>query len=130
MTIEAGIPTVEPVQSRSERQTGPAGTPSPISDEACAAIAETFRALADPTRLKITYALAERPQCVSELAQLARVSEPAVSQHLRLLRALRIVRGRRAGKQVYYHLADDHVRELLAIGLGHHAEQPATGEER
>jgi len=50
------------------------------------------------------------------------VSEPAVSQHLRLLRALRIVRGRRVGKMVFYSLEDDHVRALLAMALGHRDE--------
>ncbi len=85
-------------------------------------LAETFRALADPTRAKIVHALVATPLCVSDLARLVGVSEPATSQHLRLLRARRIVRGRRAGKLVYYSLEDDHVRELLEIGLGHSTE--------
>ncbi len=93
---------------------------------AIAALAETFRALGDPTRLRIAFALAREPRCVGDLAELASVSEAAASQHLRLLRALRIVRGHRAGKQVYYHLEDDHVRELLTVALGHYAEQPAA----
>lgn len=93
-----------------------------LSDETYVDLAETFRALADSTRAKIVHALADEPLCVCDLAQVVGVSEPAVSQHLRLLRSLRIVRGRRAGKMVYYHLKDEHVRSLLGIALGHRAE--------
>jgi ArsR family transcriptional regulator, lead/cadmium/zinc/bismuth-responsive transcriptional repressor len=86
-------------------------------------IAETFRALADSTRAKIVHVLAERTLCVCDLAQVVGVSEPAVSQHLRLLRALRIVRGRRVGKMVFYSLEDAHVRSLLKMVLGHQQER-------
>ena len=93
-----------------------------LSDEAYVDLAETFRALADSTRAKIVHALSEQSLCVCDLAQVAGVSEPAVSQHLRLLRSLRIVRGRRDGKMVYYSLEDEHVRALLGIALGHRDE--------
>lgn len=96
-----------------------------LSDEAYVELAETFRALADSTRAKIVHALADQPLCVCDLAQVAGVSEPAVSQHLRLLRSLRIVRGRRQGKMVYYHLEDAHVRALLGMALSHRAEVTA-----
>lgn len=86
-------------------------------------MAETFRALADSTRAKIVHALMDQPLCVCDLAQVVGVSEPAVSQHLRLLRTLRIVRGRRMGKMVFYSLEDGHVRSLLAMVLGHQQEQ-------
>lgn len=93
-----------------------------LNDETYVNLAETFRALADSTRAKIVHTLAAQPLCVCDLAQVVGVSEPAVSQHLRVLRALRIVRGRRAGKMVYYHLEDDHVRALLGMALGHQQE--------
>lgn len=93
-----------------------------LTDEAYVDLAETFRALADSTRAKIVHVLADQPLCVGDLAQVVGVSEPAVSQHLRLLRSLRIVRGRRAGKMVYYSLEDDHVRALLGLALGHSQE--------
>lgn len=93
-----------------------------LDDEAYVELAETFRALADSTRAKIVHAIARQPLCVCDLAQVAGVSEPAVSQHLRLLRSLRIVRGRRQGKMVYYSLEDEHVRALLGMALGHRAE--------
>lgn len=100
-----------------------------LDDEAYVEIAETFRALADSTRAKIVHVLAEQPLCVCDLAQVVGVSEPAVSQHLRLLRSLRIVRGSRSGKMVYYRLEDAHVRSLLRMALGHHAEASATTAE-
>lgn len=90
-----------------------------LADEAYVDLAETFRALADSTRAKIVHALVDQTLCVCDLAQVVGVSEPAVSQHLRLLRALRIVRGRREGKMVYYALEDDHVRTLLGLALSH-----------
>jgi ArsR family transcriptional regulator, lead/cadmium/zinc/bismuth-responsive transcriptional repressor len=96
-----------------------------LSDELYVNIAETFRALADSTRAKIVHALMDQTLCVCDLAQVAGVSEPAVSQHLRLLRSLRIVRGRRNGKMVFYSLEDAHVRSLLAMVLGHQQEQSA-----
>ena len=95
-----------------------------LADEAYVDLAETFRALGDSTRAKIVHALSVESLCVSDLAQVTGVSEPAVSQHLRLLRALRIVRGRREGKLVYYSLEDEHVRALLAMALGHREEAP------
>src|ERR1700730_8561599 len=99
-----------------------------LDDAAYVDLAETFRALGDSTRLKIVHALMDQSLCVCDLAQVVGVSEPAVSQHLRLLRNLRIVRGRRSGKMVYYALEDAHVRSLLAIALGHHAEARAGRE--
>lgn len=112
----------------------PAGSVNGLTDSeddtAVAALAAIFRALADPTRLRIVRAIEGEPRCVSDLANLAGVSEPAASQHLRLLRALRVVRGRRAGKQVYYSLEDDHVRELLNVGFGHIAEARPLQEDR
>lgn len=96
-----------------------------LDDETYVDLAETFRALADSTRAKIVHALGDQPLCVCDLAGVVGVSEPAVSQHLRLLRMLRIVRGRRAGKMVYYSLEDEHVRALLALALSHRDDAPA-----
>lgn len=96
-----------------------------LDDDVYVDLAETFRALGDSTRAKIVHVLVEGPLCVCDLAQVVGVSEPAVSQHLRLLRSLRIVRGRREGKMVYYSLEDDHVRALLALAL-HHRDDADT----
>lgn len=96
-----------------------------LGDHVYVGLAETFRALADSTRAKILHTLAAQSLCVCDLARVVGVSEPAVSQHLRLLRALRIVRGERSGRMVYYRLEDDHVRGLLRMALGHHVEAAA-----
>ena len=98
-----------------------------LRDEQYAALAETFRALADSSRAKIIHSLAEQELCVCDLAMVVGMSEPAVSQHLRVLRHLRIVRSRRDGKVVYYSLDDTHVRVLLNVSLKHlgHGEEAA-----
>jgi DNA-binding transcriptional ArsR family regulator len=101
-----------------------------LPDESYGDLAETFRVLADSTRAKIVHLLADQPMCVCDLAQAIGVSDPAVSQHLRLLRSLRIVRGRREGKNVFYTLEDAHVRSLLAMALDHNAETGAAQAER
>jgi DNA-binding transcriptional ArsR family regulator len=88
-------------------------------------LAETFRALGDPTRAKILHALLSGELCVCDLAALARISESAVSQHLRVLRSLRVVRNRKAGRVVYYSLEDACIRALLSVALTH-LDDPAA----
>jgi ArsR family transcriptional regulator len=78
-----------------------------------AALAETFRVLGDPTRVRILDALASGELCVCDIAALAGISESAVSHQLRLLRGMRLVRPRRAGRQVFYSVDDQHILELL-----------------
>ena len=89
------------------------------------AIARTtaiFSALADPTRLRIIEALAREQLCVCDLASLAGVSQSGVSHQLRILRDRGLVAYRREGNRAVYRLADDHVRDLLAIGIEHAGE--------
>lgn len=86
------------------------------------ALAETFKALGDPTRLRMLTALAEAELCVCDLASLVGISESAASHQLRLLRTLRLVRSRRDGRMVHYRLDDDHIVGLLAQGLDHVTE--------
>ena len=88
-------------------------------DELYADLAETFRALGDASRAKILHALLTGELCVCDLAALVGITESAVSQHLRVLRGLRIVRPRKAGRVVYYSLEDACIRALLTIGLTH-----------
>lgn len=87
------------------------------------ALAETFRILGDPTRLRIVDALAEGELCVCDIAEHVGMSESAVSHQLRLLRAQRIVRGRREGRCVYYTLDDQHILDLFQQGLRHVTEE-------
>src|SRR5690554_4630628 len=87
--------------------------PQLVAPEAAAALAATFAVLGDPTRVRLLDALAQRELCVCELAGLVGLTESAVSHQLRLLRSLRLVRSRRAGRMVYYQLDDGHIRTLL-----------------
>jgi ArsR family transcriptional regulator len=83
------------------------------------ALAETFRALGDPTRVRILDALSHGELCVCDLAAVLALSQSAVSHQLRLLRGLRLVRARRSGRMVFYALDDRHVTDLLGQGLKH-----------
>jgi ArsR family transcriptional regulator, lead/cadmium/zinc/bismuth-responsive transcriptional repressor len=83
------------------------------------ALAETFRVLGDPTRVRILDALAPGELCVCDVAALVGISESAVSHQLRLLRGMRLVRPRRAGRLVYYAVDDHHILELLKQALTH-----------
>ena len=82
-------------------------------------LAAIFSVLADPTRVRIVAALAERELCVCDLANLVGLRQSTVSHQLRLLRALRIVRFRKEGRVAYYTLDDQHVAALLMQGLDH-----------
>ena len=77
------------------------------------AVAEVFKLLGDPTRVRLVDALSHGERCVCDLATLVQLSESAVSHQLRLLRAARLVRVRRAGRLAYYSLDDHHVVGLL-----------------
>jgi len=90
------------------------------------AVAATFATLADPTRLRLLHALSVRELCVCDLALVLGIKQPAVSQHLRLLRALGIVSFRKEGRVAYYALADTHVATLLAQGIAHLDCTPTT----
>jgi DNA-binding transcriptional ArsR family regulator len=81
--------------------------------------AESFRLLADPTRIKVLWALLQGESNVACLAELAGAAPAAVSQHLAKLRLAGLVKGRREGTFVYYSAADEHVRRLLAQALFH-----------
>ena len=76
-------------------------------------VAEVFKLLGDPTRVKLLDALTLGERCVCDLAALVVLSESAVSHQLRLLRGARLVRVRRAGRLAYYSLDDHHVIGLL-----------------
>ena len=82
-------------------------------------LADIFKALSDPNRLKIVIALATCELCVCDLAAVCGSSESAVSHQLRILRNLKIVRYRREGKIVFYRLDDDHVNSLINQSLEH-----------
>lgn len=85
-------------------------------------VAETLRALGDPTRLRLVDALSHHELCVCDLAAVVGASQSAVSHSLRILRQMRIVRYRREGRIAYYCLADSHIGEFLRVCFSHVAE--------
>ena len=84
-----------------------------LTGEAVDALAEVFKLLGDPTRVRILDALTHGERCVCDLASLVGLSESAISHQLRLLRSSRLVRVRRAGRLAFYSLDDHHVVGLL-----------------
>ena len=90
------------------------------------ALADTFRVLGDPTRVRIIDALSAGELCVCDIASLVGISESAASHQLRLLRGMRLVRPRRAGRLVYYAVDDQHILELLTQAATHVEELVAA----
>lgn len=82
-------------------------------------LAGLFKALADPSRLKILMALAKEEMCVCDLAAFLDISESAVSHQLRLLRQLGLVENRREGPVLYYNLSDNRAAGLIAFAREH-----------
>ncbi len=89
------------------------------ASETMQALAETFKALSDPSRTRILFALSRAELCVCDLAELLDLSVSAVSHQLRHLRELKLVKYRREGKMAYYSLDDGHVKTLFKQGLAH-----------
>ena len=97
-----------------------------LPDDAYAVMAESFRALGDTNRVRIVHALLQQELCVCDVAAVVGISESATSQHLRVLRNLRVVRSRRNGKMVYYSVDDDHIRVLMGVCLRHLGHEGGT----
>jgi ArsR family transcriptional regulator len=89
------------------------------SEEALTGLSEFFNLFSDKTRVGILWALSQSEMCVCELSMLLKMKQPAISQHLKSLRQMRIVRTRREGKAIYYALDDEHIRTVLDFGLQH-----------
>ena len=86
-------------------------------------LSELFKALGEPTRVKILWALSLHEMCVCELAESLEMTQSAVSHQLRLLKNAKLVRARREGRSMYYCLADAHVSLLFSQGLEHVQEK-------
>lgn len=86
-------------------------------------LAPMFKALADPARLKIAYALmTEGELCVCDLAHVLDATVASASHHLRLMKSLGLAKSRKEGKLVFYSLKDEHVRQILDTAMEHHTE--------
>jgi DNA-binding transcriptional ArsR family regulator len=90
-----------------------------VDERSALEMADLFKTLGDPTRVKLIHALVQSELCVHELTQVLDMGQSAVSHQLRFLRNLRIVKRRKAGKIVYYSLDDDHVVQLFIQTLQH-----------
>ncbi|MCD7866160.1 MAG: metalloregulator ArsR/SmtB family transcription factor [Clostridiales bacterium] len=82
-------------------------------------LAELFKIFSDSTRIRILFVLFEAEVCVCDLADMLNMTQSAVSHQLRILKQSKLVKNRREGKSVFYSLADDHVRTIIAQGLDH-----------
>ena len=85
-------------------------------------MSETFKVLGDITRLKICLVLAHQELCVGDIADLLHLSDSAVSHQLRMMKTMRLVKYRREGKMSYYTLDDEHIEDLIRLGVKHVSE--------
>ncbi|MCL5291859.1 MAG: metalloregulator ArsR/SmtB family transcription factor [Actinobacteria bacterium] len=99
-----------------------------VSNEIARRLAETFKVLGDPTRIKIISALYEGELCVCDISAVVSLSQSAVSHQLGALRRERLVRRRRDGQKIFYSLDDEHIKRLLSECLDHVAEEESLVE--
>ena len=92
---------------------------SVLADRTVAGLADTFRVLGDPTRVRILHALSLGELCVCDIAAIVSISESAASHQLRLLRGMRLVRARRDGRHMFYAVDDQHILDLMKQALTH-----------
>ena len=92
-------------------------------DEALLKLAELFKILGDPTRLKIVELLLENEMCVNHIAETMGMGQSAISHQLRVLRQARLVTYRKEGKTAFYSLNDNHVEGLVRMGMEHVSHQ-------
>ncbi len=91
----------------------------PLDESTAANLAQTFKALSDPTRVRMIAALAQGEMCVHDLVHALEMTQSAISHQLAKLRDMRLVRSTREGRHIYYTLDDDHIRDLFRLGLDH-----------
>lgn len=89
------------------------------TEDVVLSLAELFKALGDPTRVKILSCLQMSDMCVGEIADKLGMSTSAISHQLRVLKAIKLVKGTKEGKEVRYSLDDDHVTLIMQCGLTH-----------
>ncbi|HEY2221983.1 metalloregulator ArsR/SmtB family transcription factor [Actinomycetospora sp.] len=102
----------------------PADAPAPPPTDTLTAAGELLRALAAPVRIAVVLQLRSSPRCVHELVDALGVTQPLISQHLRVLKAAGVVRGERRGREVVYRLVDDHLAHIVVDAV-EHAEEDA-----
>ncbi len=105
-----------------EQATPRAARLASLDDDTVSQLAEMFRLMGDPTRLRVILSCLPGPSPVGDMARRLGLSSSLVSHHLRLLRAARVMRGQRRGKHVHYGLADQHISRVLLDMLDHVVE--------
>lgn len=115
--------TVQQCQEKCANETKVKNVKKQINEAMTNDVAKIYRALSDPTRLKIAQALNVAEElCVHDVATITESTVATASHHLRLLRDLGLAKFRKEGKLVYYSLDDDHVRQLIDIAFTHQKE--------
>jgi ArsR family transcriptional regulator, lead/cadmium/zinc/bismuth-responsive transcriptional repressor len=94
-------------------------SPTPLDEHLAAHVAELFRAFSDTSRVRIMSALVDGEKNVGTLAAIVKISESAVSHHMRSLRQMKLVETRREGKEVFYRIDDEHIIALFQQGVKH-----------
>lgn len=97
----------------------PADAPALLEPATLEAAGELLRALAAPVRIAVVMQLRQSPRCVHELVDTLGVTQPLISQHLRVLKAAGVVRGERRGREVVYRLVDDHLAHIVVDAVEH-----------
>ena len=100
-----------------------------LTEEQGIELAEIFRLMGEPTRLRIILLCVSQPICVSDIAGRLGVEQSLVSHHLRLLRAGRVLKARRQGKQMFYSVADEHISCVVADMVEHVSEPMEDNDE-
>ncbi|MBB3038998.1 ArsR family transcriptional regulator [Hoyosella altamirensis] len=124
--VTSGDPTAEPLHVQSARpdHRDRAIPPAPMPPQrSLIAAGELLRALAAPVRIAIVLQLRESERCVHELVDALGVTQPLISQHLRVLKSAGVVHGERAGREVLYSLVDDHLAHIVADAVAHAEEE-------
>lgn len=93
-----------------------------LDDEIILRVTEGFKAIGDPTRLKILYALSKKELCVCDMSSALDMSQSAISHQLRTLRDKNMVKYKKEGKMARYYLADEHVITFIKMGIEHARE--------
>lgn len=90
-----------------------------LDEETVIVLSDVFKALGDPTRVRIIYALLQKELCVHDLTVVLDMAQSAISHQLRVLRNLRIVKRRKVGKTVFYSLDDSHIEQIFSQTIHH-----------
>lgn len=96
---------------------------SMLNDDCLLVIADFYKALSDSTRIKIINLLEKNELCVCDISSILNMTKSAVSHQLKNLRELNLIKSRKIGKEVWYTLADDHVKQVFDISLEHVLEE-------